>query len=233
MGSILSETFSVFFSNIVSFTIISVVAMAPLLALLFSGLFLGQSFITTRRAAVLFILGVVLLSLLAFPVATAAVTYGVFQQLRGRHAGVGASLRVGLSCLLPVLAVAILQGVAVFGGALLCVIPGVVLGVILAVAVPAAVEERQGVVAALNRSAFLTSGYRWTVFVVLFVVNFFNMALSYVVTASVPGQVGQLVSSGKDVLATAFGATAGAVLYYRLRSAKESVDIGELVSIFE
>ena len=100
-----------------------------------------------------------------------------FQQMRGRHATFGDCLGVGLGVLLPILGVALLQGLAIGFGFLACFIPGVILAVMFFVAIPAAVEERPGVVKSLERSAKLTEGFRWHVFGVLLVLGGINWVI--------------------------------------------------------
>lgn len=159
------------------------------------------------------------------------------QQLRGRNASIGDCLGRGFSVLLPVLGVALLQALIIFVGFILCVIPGIVLSVQLAVAVPAAVEERPGVIGALRRSRDLTRGNGWPVFCVLFVLGLLGYALGYVMARALgPGALasyGQYVQFGLQIVTTALSATAGAVMYYRLRSSKESVDLENLASVFD
>src|SRR5689334_3236669 len=111
------------------------------------------------------------------PISTGAVTYTVFQRMRGRGPDVGESLRVGLSQLGAVLGVAILQGLATLAGSLLCVIPGILFAVMYSVAVPVAVEEKPGIGPSMSRSADLTDGHRWDVFFVLFVLGLLGFAL--------------------------------------------------------
>jgi len=228
-GAILSETFSVYASNFVPFTIIATLFMSPLLAVV-----VWMATLEPRAqlgAALLALPVAAALQLVAQPVATAAMTYGVFQELRGGHAEVGDCLRVGFSCLLPVVGVALLEALAVAGGLLFCIVPGIVIATLLAVAVPAAVEERPGVLGALRRSSELTAGFRWKVFGVLFTIGGLDFVLGRVL-GLLPVGLELVVSTAKDVLVMGVSATAGAVLYYRLRAARESVSVSDLGSIF-
>ena len=69
-------------------------------------------------------------------------TYGVFQYLRGKKAAMGNCLSVGLSRMFPVIGVAILSGLMIFGGLILLVIPGLIFMTMVYVAVPTAIVER-------------------------------------------------------------------------------------------
>ena len=63
--------------------------------------------------------------LLCMPISTAAITYGVFQEMRGRETSLGSCLSVGLSSLLPVLSVAFLQILIVFGAVIATFVPAI------------------------------------------------------------------------------------------------------------
>jgi hypothetical protein len=233
-GALLGEAFRIYFANFLPFVILTAVAFAPLFYLALFPPSVGSLQILMGFGTIL-----------CTPVATAAVTYGVFQHMRRRDASVGDCLRVGLSCLFPVLFVAILQALATGVGVILCIIPGILVAIMLAVAVPVAVEERPGVIAALNRSSELTDGYRWQIFGVLFLLGLINFAFGLLVIPLSGGLSGVrsvdanttraflLTSRLIDLVPTGLSATASAVMYYRLRSIKESIDVEEIASVFD
>lgn len=96
-----------------------------------------------------------------------AVAPGVLAELEGKPARPMAALRHGLERLVPVGDVAFVVGVVVGIGFFLFVVPGLVLGALLFVAVPVAVVERPSLFAALRRSRDLTAGHRVTLALVL------------------------------------------------------------------
>ncbi|MDH3591370.1 MAG: hypothetical protein OER88_05800, partial [Planctomycetota bacterium] len=177
----LGGTFRAWARNLVPFSVIAFVIQSP---------FLVYTWFVLRRAeggqietidelvetvttwgAVIGI-GTVLLGF----VVTGAVSYGVFQQLRGRPAALFDCVAVGLRKLLPVLGVGLVAGVAVGAPLIVAVllkmpilmialvIPTIVLYCMFWVAVPVAVVERQSVFAAMRRSAQLTKGYKGSIF---------------------------------------------------------------------
>jgi len=263
MGEILTETFSIYFKNFIPFSLLTALAFAPIFLL--AG-FLGQGMAARSPSAALSS-GVVMLFtlMLCVPISTAAITYGVFQQMRGRETSLVDCMRVGLSSLLPVLSVAFLQILAVLGAFLLTLVPVALLfggllasagkssgagcGILLLlpillscyifptmvwlkyfVAIPAAVEERPGPIDALRRSSFLTAGQRWPIFGLVFVLGILNMGTN-LVAGFVPeagGVIGPLLSL---VMCGIFSASC-AVVYYRLRSSTESIDVDQISSVF-
>jgi hypothetical protein len=231
IGKVLSESFSVYFSNFIPFVLLTALALSPL--------YLVQAYMTTAKlepsseTAVSFLFFFVSAILCPY-IATSAITFGVFQQMRGRDTSIGECLSRGLSCLLPVLGLAIVQGLGILLGYALCIIPGIIFALQWSVSVPAAVEEQPGIRGAMARSKFLTEGYRGDIFGVLFVLGILSGGAALIVNLAVSkNQALQLVLSGvSDLLFVGLSATATAVMYYRLRSIKESIDVDQISSVF-
>lgn len=160
--------------------------------------------------------GLILFGFVLSMMATAAMVYGTFQDLRGRPATFGTSLRNGLGVVFPVLGVSLLYALLlslcgipfVIGssiGNVFMVVLGAIAMVVLMframatfwVAVPAAVVERPGVVASLKRSASLTKGHRWRVFGIVVVITVAMLVASGIVQA--PFAAG-IVNAGPDML---------------------------------
>jgi hypothetical protein len=261
VGETLSDSFLIYSRNVIPFTILTAVAYSPI--------FLGAGFLTREVAkdssgAGGDALVTLVTLLLCIPISTAAITYGVFQEMRGRETSLGSCLSVGLSSLLPVLSVAFLQILIVFGAVIATFIPGIlVIGGIAAggtrssvalslmlvallfslgfvpglmlwlkyyIAVPAAVEERPGAVEALRRSAFLTAGQRGRIFGILLVLMVLNLGVN-LGAALVPG-AGPVLAPLLSLVMTGLFATTCAVIYYRLRSFHESIDVDQIASVF-
>jgi hypothetical protein len=239
-GKVLGETFSIYFSNIIPFLLLSLLALSPLL--LFSA-WASTVPLTEKMALQGNQLIGNLIQLLCVPLATAAITYGVYQQMRGGAASLVDCLKIGLSTLFPILGLAVVQGCAISLGAVLCLVPGIILAVRWAVSIPAKVEEGLSVTDAMSRSTYLTEGYRWQVFGVLAVLTVINFMVGGGVGAVLgvnavragkelhPGTV-LFVTSLISVVTTGITAAASAVMYYRLRSVKESVDVDQISSVF-
>lgn len=240
-GRLVGEMFSVYFANIIPFLILTVFALSPV--------FVFSAWVSTldpRAPLAQASEGLAgILTFLLVPIATAGINYGVFQQMRGGTLSLGDCLRVGFASLLPVLGLAIVQGIGIGCASLLCLVPGLILAARWAVAVPAAVEERSGIGDALARSSFLTDGYRWQVFgvqVVLYLLNVgITAALAGAFGVATSGEAAQeaaptgylLSVSVLSLLTTGLAATSASVMYYRLRSVKESIDVDQIASIFD
>jgi hypothetical protein len=230
VGEILRETFSIYFSNLLPFILLTALALLPLYGLRYLlGTPAAGSLTAVAAKLLLFVVG-----LLSPNLATAAITFGVYQQLRGKNTSVGECLRRGVSLLLPVFGLALAQTLVVGLAAMACLVPGIVVAVRWAVSIPAAVTEGTGVSASMDRSSFLTDGLRWDVFGVLFVLGVINIGSALLIgLAAVRNPPLLLLLSGvKDLLVVGLSATGAAVLYYRLRSVKESIDVDQIASVF-
>ncbi|MGH8572696.1 MAG: DUF975 family protein, partial [Gammaproteobacteria bacterium] len=154
--------------------------------------------------------------------------------LNGSPADVTGSVAGMLRRIGPLVGLSILSSIIVGVGLLLLVVPGLIASVALAVAVPVLVEEKLGIVESMERSAALTKGSRWRIFLMLLILAFF-----YIIISSAFG-VGLMVSGYRESLlwaffeglsATFFGLLmAGMVasLYVELRTVKEGATTDSL-----
>jgi hypothetical protein len=254
-GEALSKSFSIWFKNLAPFTVLSMLVYSPLIAYTafsVSGDFSLEDF-SSRSLVVSW--GSKPFDL----VVAGAIVFGVFQQLRGRHASIGESIVHGVKRLLPVLGVGLLVLLAALGTGLLIVVPGlavpsllfllgpaamvaaVIVSMMLYVAVPVAVVEQPGVLAALRRSRQLTDGYRGRIFGALMIMVLIQFVVSVVVVMAVVGTVdspadakAQLgLSLCLSVVLGALNATLNAVIYHDLRRAKEGIGIEDLAKVFD
>lgn len=235
VGQVLSESFTIYFSNFIPFALLTGIALLPLYFL--QAYVTATGFEADSPAALQGYAPVIFLfisAILCPYLATGAITYGVFQQMRGRDASIGDCLSRGLSSLLPVVGLAIIQGFRIFVGLMLCIIPGILWALKWSVSIPAAVEEKAGVGGSMARSDYLTDGYRGEVFGVLFVLNILDTGTTLVVTmfAAKNQELAMILTGVKSLLTVGLSATATAVMYYRLRSVKESIDVEQISSVF-
>lgn len=173
----------------------------------------------------------------------AAITRATVSASEGRKATFGECLSAAARVFLPLVAMAILSGLAMMLGAFLFVIPGIILFLMWSVASPAMVIERGGIIGSLTRSAELTKGSRWKILAMFLVLIVAYWLLSLVVgvvglTEYRPATAAGLTIAnliGSIVLGTAFNTAAGAMwpsLYVELRHAKEGTSIESLEQVF-
>ena len=233
VGAVFSKSLSVLFANFFSFLTIAGVVTFPIIGLEYYQLQLEEAGTDPGFLPLI----VMLLRVIINPLVTGALTFGVLQQLRNQGASFGECLSVGFSRLLPVLAVAIVVGLATGVGFLLLVIPGLWIMCRMWVAIPVAVVERAGVRGAMSRSDELTEGSRWPIFGLWLLVVIINIGLGMVIGigGAATGQ-STILFLGVSILSlfsTAWQASVQAVSYYTLRSMKEMMDVDQIAAVFD
>jgi hypothetical protein len=170
--------------------------------------------------------------------------------LNGRRPAIGESLAHVARLILPLLAIAILSGLAIAFGLILLVIPGVFLMVAWSMVVPAEVIERTGVFAAFGRSLRLTEGFRWSILWTYLVVVVIGLVISLIGNLATTF-LNMLVIAGGGLLGGALTlpglaiaavtssivaivqASATAAIYSELRRVKEGATPQALAAIFD
>ena len=229
LGSLVGQTISAHFRNIVPFTLLAAIAMAPWIAV---RLYMDSEAATWAAWAA------PVLQQLGSQILAGALTYGVVQHMRGEAAGLARTITVGVQSFLRVIAVGIVVGVLIGLGTLLLIVPGLILTMCYYVAIPVAVLERKGVGASMQRSMDLTRGSRWPIFgavvlmVLIMIIPF--MVLGFVAASSMGnGQLPIWIDIPLNVLIVPFGSTMAGVCYYMLRSGKENIDAKQIASVFD
>jgi predicted small integral membrane protein len=115
---------------------------------------------------------------------SASLIHAVLDLRQTGAAAAGESLRRGLKSLPKVFLVSLLYAAAVVVGYLLCIVPGVILGVMFALVVPVAIAERRGPVESFKRSADLTNGYKGLVFLTYFLWVIATAVVGFVINGS-------------------------------------------------
>ena len=180
-----------------------------------------QALASSGRAGI----GVTVLALVLSVAGLALVQGGLVEIVRGLHedgdddASVFEALGRASGRVMKLVCVSILFGLGVGLASLLLVIPGLIVAVRWAVAVPAAMLEEGNARDALRRSRALVSGNGWNVFKVLFAVGVLNfivlIPLTLVAHGSGPFGVWVATTVG-SALTAPYAAHALTVVYYAL-----------------
>jgi hypothetical protein len=173
-----------------------------------------------------------------------ALTRAVVSANEGRRATFGECLSTGFQVFLPLIGVSILFSIGVGIGFVLLFIPGIILLLMWAVAIPALVTERTGVFGAFSRSAELTKGSRWKILGLFLVLGVIYWLLSIVLGliglkmyAPATSPTGLTIANivGSMILGTIFNVLWGTIqpsLYVELRQAKEGESSESLAQVF-
>jgi len=200
-----------------------------------SGIYMHAEF----ASHVIAVIGVatVLALLVVLPIAMillGGVNYGVIQWLAGRPAGVGDMLRQGARRMVGLLLAVLLVLLAVLGGYILLIVPGIMIAVATSLALPAVTVEGIGAVDGFKRSLDLTRGYRWSIFGAFVLLGLINFAASLLGAAlQLIPILGLLLSLAISLVTATMPYVLPAVAYHDLRVMKEGVDTSQLAQVFE
>jgi hypothetical protein len=185
-----------------------------------------------------------LVGLVVSALVQAAITRATVTAIEGRRATFGESLSTALRVLLPLIGLSILLAIGIMIGFVLLIVPGIILLLMWAVAVPSLVIERGGVFAAFARSAELTRGARLRILGLFLLLAVIYWLLSLVAGIAGLGFYSPTAAStgftvtniiGGIVVGTVFNMMWGTVqpsLYIELRQWKEGGSIENLQQIF-
>jgi hypothetical protein len=192
-----------------------------------------------------------------------AISYGVYEALRGNAAQLGSCLSRGLAHVFPlffaVLSFIVFLVLIVIAPVALVYMLGALFGpyvfpimvtlvsafVMVAVSimlckwsvfVPVCVVERLGPINCLNRSSELTKGYRWKIYglySLCFLISFVAAFVLRLTAGLIGDSASSVISLIVGAVPIAFSQVMTAVVYYKLREVKEGVGIEHLVGVFD
>ncbi len=169
-------------------------------------------------------------------VTEATVLYGSFQAMRNRPVEIAESFKKGLARLMPIIGLSLCLAVTIGFGAMLFLVPGLILLSMYFVALPACVVEGLGPFQSMGRSADLTRGHRWKIFgiwVVLWLVQVIVGAVLITILTVGNNVVAVIGQAAWDTFMGAYQSIVVAVTYHDLRVTKEGVDIDHIASVFD
>src|SRR5215218_7671321 len=172
-----------------------------------------------------------LAGVLMYLVLTGAITRAVAAEVAGEDPSVEQSYRFGFHRLGSVLAVSVLVGLATIAGFILFIIPGIYIGVRLAVSVEALVVEGRRGSQAMGGSWALVGGHWWHAFGALVVAGLLTGLVNAVITTPF-NNTGWFVQAIAAAIATVitlpYGVLVGVLLYLDLRARKENLTLERL-----
>jgi len=200
------------------------------------------AFVLAQKTALQVALGLasVIFFLVAGLVLQAALVQATITDLNGERPQLGACMATGLRNFFPLLFITILYGLAVAFGFILLIVPGFMALCALSVAVPVRVVEQLGITESLGRSADLTRGHRWKIFLL------FLLALAISTVIGLPAGIwGALIPGAAQpvmvgltqwiarIISALLNSAGVASVYYELRLVKEGMGATELAAAFD
>ena len=249
VGDILGQSFSIYFRNLRTFIPMSLIAFVPSFAVAFlldssslnDPVILDPDLQDPTAIDVWAYLGVTMreafVNLLCLTWLQAGLAFGVVRQLRGGTAGFVETILQWLRVLAPATLVALAVTLLTGLGAMLLLVPGIIVALILWVAVPAAVVERSGL-RALGRSHELTNGFKGQIFGLALILGVLQLVVMTILMAVLVNWIADrtvvfVVSQLVTVVLSGIWATATAVTYHDLRVIKDGADTRVIARVFE
>ena len=172
-----------------------------------------------------------LVGLLIYQVLTGAITRAVAAEVAGEDPGMEQSYRFGFVRLWSILLVGVLVGLATIAGLIVFIIPGIYIGVRLAVSIQALVVEGRRGTEAMRRSWALVGGHWWHAFGTLLVAALLTGVINAVITTPFSGGawfVQGVAAAVATIVTLPYGALVGVLLYLDLRARKERLNLDTL-----
>lgn len=247
VGSIVSESFSILFRNLIPVAMTCVVPI--LVGLIVSGFIIGfpaalgmaDPEFFGPNAVLLFILSTVL-QLVFYGIVVASLVQLAYDAKLGRPFQYMQYAKAAIATIIPNMVIMVLVSILVGLAAIALVIPGLWVYAVYSIVIPALVIERAGF-GAMRRSQTLTKEYRWPVFGAIFLVGIcaaiLNIAAVFVAGLLSSALGGSMIIGIAVIQALFFSVAYGlssiavALIYARLREIKEGVSVDTLVSVFE
>jgi hypothetical protein len=172
-----------------------------------------------------------LAGLLMYLVLTAANTRAVAAEVAGQDPSLEQSYRFGFHRLGSVLLVTVLVILAVMGGLILLIIPGIYIGIRLSMSTQALVVEGRRPPEATRRPWRLVSGHWWHTFGTLVLAGLLTFVVNALITTpfSATNWLGQAVAAAvATVITLPYTTLVGVLLYLDLRARKETLNLDTL-----
>lgn len=242
VGSIIGETFSILFSNLVPVIIIGFVP--SVLAVLVGALAMGTTDpfggdLDPTQVSGVGMLGSNLVHIVMMAVTTALVVQLAYDSKLGRPVRLGRYVGPALRSIVPIVVLTVIVTILATIGMALLIVPGLWVFAVFLVVTPAIVIDRAGF-GAMGRSARLTKEYRWPIvgaLVLLFIIFFLLAIAAGAIAFWAAGMGGFFVFAVVQGLINAvvygLGSILVALVYARLREIKEGVTVDQIAAVFD
>jgi hypothetical protein len=180
---------------------------------------------------------------LFFVLSEGIIVHIAIEDIRSHSVRIHEAVWRGVVRFVPLLLMTIIVVIGFFVGWVLLIVPSMMLMSAWCVGGPVCVFERLGPWKSLNRSRYLTRGFRWKLFALLLLSGLSSLAFSllcrtglfYVMQLDVEyaEPLFIIMSGGQSIVLASFGAIGSAVAYHDLRAVKEGVDVESIASVFD
>lgn len=242
VGELLGKAFNLYFNNFLLLFMVSFAANLTLLlttrlAILIAGM--GEGALTYF----LIIIVSVVVTIIPSYFATGLIMLFIARKYLDHPVKFSDVAPTALKLLLPLILLGFLQTLAVMGGIILLIVPGIIFALAFSLSGSVMVVERKGVIESMKRSWELTKGYRGGIFGYQFLIGLINYGFSLLFGLISKTVLSSLVNSGSFFLATLptiiesslitpVSSCIFILIYFNLRISKEGFAIEHLTETF-
>jgi len=162
------------------------------------------------------------------PITNAALIYAISNAYLEKPISVGRSLKRALQRILALIGTWLLVGLAIMGGLILCLVPGILAAFWFALATQVVVIENVGGFAALKRSKQLMAGNIGTIFVLGLLIGLINAGIGFAAVLIPQPHVRVVVNAIVEAVLVIFASAAIVVFYFSCRCKHEQFDLALL-----
>lgn len=159
------------------------------------------------------------------PITNAAMAYALANAYLEKPISIGGAFQHAFRRLVGLIWTWVLLGLAIMGGFMLCIIPGILASFWFSLATQVVVIEGTSGVAALKRSKQLMTGNIGTLFVLGLLLGIINMSINGGAALIPQEHLSVLLSAVAQGVAAIFGAAAMVVFYFSCRCQHEHFDL--------
>jgi hypothetical protein len=159
------------------------------------------------------------------PITEAALVYGIANAYLEKPISVGASFKRAFQRLLPLIGTGILVGLAIFGGSLLCLVPGILAALWFSLATQVVILEDMAGIDAMKRSKALMAGNIGTIFVLGLLVGLINGGITVTPHLIPQPHVSAVAVAIAEGIVMIFSSAAFVVFYFSCRCKHEQFDL--------
>lgn len=225
IGAVFANTFQIFGKAPLVFLLFGAISQLPAILVLL------LATPTNPKLSAISVVLIVVNLLILFLIQT-AMTYIAVRLSDNQPAPLGEALQLGVRRYLPMLGTTILILLAVYGGIILLIVPGIIFSLMFSVAVPVCAVEALGPVASMKRSAALTKYTRWRVlgiYVLFFVpLILVSVLITFVLMRNGHLVVGQWLNVAVQLFWVPIATIFSAAIYIALRRLKENVGVAHI-----
>lgn len=244
IGGILDQSIQVIMNNFgvlmaIAFSLQLPLAIATLVIMTAFGFNPGGDPAAMQAVNPMFFIGLAVIGLLTIivtPITNAAMVHAIADAYLGKKPSVGASFSRALTKIGPLIWTWIIVGLAIMGGLIACIIPGILCIIWFSLATQVVVLEPVSGIAAMKRSKELIKGNigKWFVLMILLAVIGMGIGFGSQMIGGLTQNImiAQLIQSVSQIVAGLLGAAILVLLYFSARCMHEDFDLELLAASF-